>query len=204
MPTTAIVQHISERKHGLQLSAPTQSDGAMACTRRSEKAKPLRRYRQIRGYRCHQPRQIREFQYSRLSETTLLSAGRCLRSGAQGWNPGASHPRKGKTLKSTPIGRFPNSRAEPMFERSQDVTEGALRYRHRPVVAAFACTDHLIEANGARSRLRVLLSPDLVAMRSGRCFPLDAIFQNQSRFRSAALFVPDEGTALELHRTKVF
>jgi len=101
-----MVQHSSERKRGQQLSAPTQSDGAMACTGRSGKAKPSRRYRQIRGYTCHQPRTIREFQDSRLSETAMLSAGSCPRSAAPGWNPDASHPRKGKTLKSPPIGRF--------------------------------------------------------------------------------------------------
>ena len=101
-----MVQHSSEPKRGQQLSAPTQSDGAMACTGRSGKAKPSRRYRQIRGYTCHQPRTIREFQDSRLSETAMLSAGSCPRSAAPGWNPAASHPRKGKTLKSPPIGRF--------------------------------------------------------------------------------------------------
>src|ERR1019366_9609441 len=101
-----MVQHIRERKRGQQLGAPTQSDGEMACTERSGKAKPSLRYHQRRGYICHQPRTIREFQDARLSETALLSAGSCLRSAAQGWNPDAGHPRKVKKLKSPPIGRF--------------------------------------------------------------------------------------------------
>ena len=77
------------------------------------KAKPPRRYRQIRSYSLASVRTIREFQYSRLSETALLSAGSCLRSAVQGRNPRASNPRKGKSLKSPPIGGFSNSRAEP-------------------------------------------------------------------------------------------
>ena len=36
----SMVQHIGERKRGQQLSEPTQSDGAMACTGRSGKARP--------------------------------------------------------------------------------------------------------------------------------------------------------------------
>ena len=89
-------QHISERKRGQRFSALTQSDGAVASTRPSGKAKSPRRCRQIRGYRCNRPRTIREFRYSRLSETALLSAGSYLRSAAHGWNPEASHPQEGQ------------------------------------------------------------------------------------------------------------
>ena len=39
---------------------------------------------------------MREFQYSRLSETALLSAGSCLRSAAHGWNPEASPYQEGQ------------------------------------------------------------------------------------------------------------
>ena len=55
MPTSAVVRHISERKRGPQLSAPAQSDSGMVCTGRSARAKPPRKYDQIRGYVCHQP-----------------------------------------------------------------------------------------------------------------------------------------------------
>ena len=80
---------------------------------RSGKAKPPRTYGQIRGYTRQQPRTIPEFQYSSRSETALFSAGSCLRSAVQGRNPKATNSRKGKTLKSPPIGGFSNSRAEP-------------------------------------------------------------------------------------------
>jgi hypothetical protein len=106
MPTTAMGQHIWERKRGQQLSAPTQSDGAMARTGRSGKAKPPRRYRQIRGYRL--PSALVQSANCSIqgSQRMRCSAGSCLRSAVQGWNPKASNPRKGKALKSPPIGGF--------------------------------------------------------------------------------------------------
>ena len=61
------------------------------------------------------PRTIREFQYSRVSENALLSAGSCVRSAAQGWNPAASHPRKAKRSSARQLAVSPNSRAEPFF-----------------------------------------------------------------------------------------
>ena len=60
------------------------------------------------------PRTIREFQYSRVSENALLSAGSCVRSAAQGWNPAASHPRKAKRSSARQLAVSPNSRAEPV------------------------------------------------------------------------------------------
>ena len=82
---------------------------------RSGKTKPPGTYGQIRGYGCQQLRTIPEFRYSSLSETALFAAHNCLRSAFRVGNPKASNPRKGKTLKSTPISGFSNSRAEPFF-----------------------------------------------------------------------------------------
>ena len=71
------------------------------------------------GYASKQLRTIAEFQYRGLSETALFSPDSCLRSAVQGRNPNATNPRKGKTLKSPPIGGFSNSRAEPTNEESR-------------------------------------------------------------------------------------
>ena len=105
MPTTAMVQHVSERKRGQQLSAPNQSDGAMACTGCSGKAKPPRRYRKIRGYSHQPPYNPRIPAFKALRDCAAQQEAASDRP-LKGWNPDASHPRKGKTLKSPPIGRF--------------------------------------------------------------------------------------------------
>ena len=107
MSTTTTSHTIRECKRGQHFSTPTQSDGAMARARRSGKGQTAPRYRQIRGYRL--PSATVESAHSSNQGSQRLrccSAYSCLRSTVQGRNPNASNPRKGKALKSPPIGCF--------------------------------------------------------------------------------------------------
>ena len=111
---TAMVQHITERKRGQQLSAPTQSDGwdGLHGTFREGQITP--KIPSNKGLQLAiSPRTIREVQYSRLSETALLSADSCLRSAVQGRNPKASVPGWAKLSSLRQLAVSPNSRAEP-------------------------------------------------------------------------------------------
>ena len=88
--------------------------GAMACTGRSGKAKSPPKILSNQGLQpAISPRTIREVQYSRLSETALLSADSCLRSAVQGRNPKASVPGWAKLSSLRQLAVSPNSRAEP-------------------------------------------------------------------------------------------
>ena len=107
MSTTTTSHTIRECKRGQHFSTPTQSDGAMTRARRSGKGQTAPRYRQIRGYRL--PSATVESAHSSNQGSQRLrccSAYSCLRSTVQGRNPNASNPRKGKALKSPPIGCF--------------------------------------------------------------------------------------------------
>jgi len=72
MPTTAMVQHTSERQRG---RPPDQSDGAMICSGALREGQTAPKIPSNKGLQpAISPRTIREFQYSRLSENVLLSA----------------------------------------------------------------------------------------------------------------------------------
>jgi hypothetical protein len=107
------------RKRGQQLSAPTQSDCAMAYTGRSGKAKPPRRYCKITGYGCHQPGTIREF---RIQGSQRLRCSQQVAASDRPLTDGILIPAiPGRAKRSTlrQLAVSPNSRAEPeMFRRS--------------------------------------------------------------------------------------
>src|ERR1035438_9289344 len=92
-----MVQHITERKRGQQPSAPTQSDGCDGLHGTFREGQIAPKIPSNKGVTAPaiSPRTIREAQYSRLSETALLSADSCLRSAVQGRNPKASVPGSG-------------------------------------------------------------------------------------------------------------
>jgi len=115
--TTAAVRHIGERKcAGSNSSAPTPI-GWCACSHGAfREGQPTLKILLNKGLKSAvAPDAIRGFQYSRLSEPALLSAGYYLRSAGQGWNSEATHPRKGKTLKSPPIGGFSEFSRRALF-----------------------------------------------------------------------------------------
>ena len=101
------------RKRGQQLSAPTQSDCAMAYTGRSGKAKPPRRYCKITGYGCHQLGTIREF---RIQGSQRLRCSQQVAASDRPLTAGILIPAiPGRAKRSTlrQLAVSPNSRAEP-------------------------------------------------------------------------------------------
>ena|ERR1035437_6774655 len=109
-----MVQHITERKRGQQLSAPTQSDGCDGLHGTFREGQIAPKIPSNKGLQpAISPSTIREVQYSRLSETALLSADSCLRSAVQGRNPKASVPGWAKLSSLRQLAVSPNSRAEP-------------------------------------------------------------------------------------------
>jgi hypothetical protein len=108
-PDDRHVSHIRDCKRGQQFSTPTQPAGARGA--QGSPKMPLNHGLQPRPA----ARKIREYPYSRLPETALLSAGNCLRSIVEARNPKASNRRKHKALKPPPIGGFSEFSPRALF-----------------------------------------------------------------------------------------
>ena len=114
MPTTAMVQHIGERKRGQQLSAPTQSDRAMARTGRSREGQTAPKIPSNKG--LHLPSapvqsansSIQGSQRLRCSQQ-IVASDRPFRAGIL--KPAIPERAKRSSLRQLAVS--PNSRAEP-------------------------------------------------------------------------------------------